>query len=1106
MELPSLKHSDRGIRGIKRALIAVCITGLGSFALSGCVAEDGSTGNQTVKFDRIAQPTGQITGVVVDTNGNPVRGAVVSAAGQRTRTDAQGVYSLKGVNATNTVNTTNANNDGADGAGEDTDLPAIPVSIRPRNRRNEPALLGAVVSVTPVAQMSSHTGGDGADACDANATCSGGESILTVFIDNFTASAGTAVLPSLEASVRGVLRDNQTGEPIPDTRISLDMRGLTEPFDGSDADDPETEQQPETGGELEYSYQTFNYTARTNEDGEFVFENLPTDSDLRVDVEGWDNPDIERLNGDRFDADSNDHIRTYDESIVRNLGNVFVDRVLSDDDVEPYFTNVLGVVTPGQPRGQLNRDTDGTAGLVFPLSERILADRVNAATVKAYDTDQQLYLGIDDVSVSSDEKSIVVTLTNPLEAGNDVNFFFHKSDVVDRSENVLTDDNGDIDYDFDPGNGYVRVDLEAFQEATMPSGIAAASQLDDDPAGQEEYPLLDSTSNAFANSFNAVADVQQLNSANDDDGDTVPDAQARLEALSNELLTEAAGQVGPTFNVGAARLSFEPTDVEEYTIEVLDEQGIARNAVALLSADPLSSNMDLAGSYSPMANRVTVPLMDSHTGDAFFMLDGVEPGWTVRIYETDSLGNNGQPIEVALADTVAPTTVLQNSYGFNAEGTTGEIAVTYGDGGELAQSEESQLGMPRLHVTPYLFAAQDGTVATTDQGAALDPLFEGKQTKPVDGLPLDDGQASYDATAFTGWPAQARTVGVAFSENVAVTGTPTYNGAVTVNGFEANNDVTVNDQGAPVNVDLVNVNVADILGFSLDDGSVLNFADAIQDEAGNAASADTNARVAVTDRIPPFVTSATYAASGELTLNFNEPVSIAANDDVTGLGGLCAAKPDDVDGVSSVTFGRDEVDNCFGVRPSFAALTVDTLDDGDPATDDPRFTRINFNLVEDGNGNSWPFDGTLAPEFLVELPGPFARAAAPATTNFAATNTTFTVEYSFDHALDLTLAPVFAAEPDELTAAEVAATFVFTDANAGGVAIDATSANTSATLSADGQTLTVSVELTGGSLETGDTFGAPAFLSGIDSSAAAVNPDEDPAGAPGNTDDLPTVP
>lgn len=1064
-----------------KAAIAVAAVGLSSATLIGC---KDVTKDQGVKVEKVSAPKGTIVGVVVDTNGNPIQGAKVSAGGKTTTTDAQGYYTIKNVAATNAV--------GDDLNG--TDHNPIPVSIMPRIAKVDgeklAQYLGGIVQVTPVAQMGAVTSCEGLeDVAAGDVECNGDNVTLGYFIDGFTASAGTAVLPSLSASLRGTLRDNMTGEPIANTVIALDMN--------SGGTGGAVNQEVNHGSNNAVaSYQTFNYTTTTDAEGRFLFERLPADSNLTVEVEGWANPTIANFTTD-------------DETAIRNWGDLFVDRVTSADANGPFFANVIGVINAAATPGLLGRDIDATAGIVFPLSEAIDPARVSVQTVRVFDNTADQYLNVTAVTVAEDNRSITVTLDAAIPAGNQVDFLFQSGDIRDAAGNVLRVDDGvppnEIAYDTAANLGYIRVALRGFVESTLPEGIAQLSFEQTDPNGQAEFPLLSASSDALVDNSNVSGFIGQLNSADDDDG-VDNDAAERL----TDLVAALAGAAGlPAANVRAdvARITFTPSSLAKYRLEVRNQTGQRVNVEVI---DDQTHNLD--GVVNNNTQQVDLDLVDGHQGEVFFLLENVEPGYEVSIRELDELGNPGVAATVSLSDQVPPTTVLQNAYGFGNQA-SGGVALIYGDGGELAGNSGSPtIGMPTLNVTPFLLAEQAAQPLALNQGAALDGLYSGKPTVTTTGLALDDGSASYDASAFAAWPAQARTMGVAFSEDVVVSGSPAYNGATALSNFVANNDVTLNDQNGVVNVDLVNMDVADVMALSMDHGSIIDFAGVVTDLAGNAASADTNARVMVADRMPPLVTTANYsAATRALTVTFNENVTLV-NGDILNLGSWIAVANDgDLTG-TTLTFTEEMLTVANGGLPFLNV--VDTLDDGNVVTPDRRFASMNFDAVEDAEGNSWPFGG-LNPQFLVELPREFARAAAPAPTGFVDAATSFSVVYAFNYAIDLEeLLGVAPATPGALNAAEVDAAFAIVNVGAGTAAIDAADPGTNATLSADGRTLTVNI-VTTAALAAEDQFDAPAFTI-ADSAAFSSNPqaviDPDDGADPADTSvlvadqDRPTIP
>src|ERR1044071_8836050 len=180
-----------------RRLAAALILAVAGLGLAGC-GDDTSTsrGNTTH-----AQAIGIVSGVITDTNGNPLAGATITATvakglnGMKAAHDvsvttvANGHFTIANVPAVNAVN----NNGTATGG-------ALTLSVE------APAVgsgyMSATVHVFPQAQVTStETGGP----------VSGEGNPQVIWFDNFNADAGTIQLPGFVATITGVLRNATTG-------------------------------------------------------------------------------------------------------------------------------------------------------------------------------------------------------------------------------------------------------------------------------------------------------------------------------------------------------------------------------------------------------------------------------------------------------------------------------------------------------------------------------------------------------------------------------------------------------------------------------------------------------------------------------------------------------------------------------------------------------------------------------------------------------------------------------------------------------------------------------------------------------------------------------
>ena len=804
--------------------------------MAGCESTATSSSKTGGSAQHITNPKGSVTGTVQDTNGNPLSGVLVYLAGQRSKTDAGGVYRFSSVPVTQV-------NDTAGGAhGQD-----LSVTIAAPE-----GYIGATVTVSPAAQI------DNAE----NA-----ENGVETFIDGFIASAGVAVLPETNSTVVGVLRDIATGAPLANTEIQLEFIA-----GGSGAD---TAQEQSHNG-VNTSYAVSTYKISTDVNGSFSFTSLPTDSTFQFLVPGYDNVDVGGAT-DLFASDA--------ETVV-TLGNVVAKEIKALDTTPPFVVSVDNIISaPSALRATLDDDARDT--FVVNFSETLTPEKLELAGNSVF-----LYAGEDGnmtkraftAAINTDNNAVTFTITDALADGDLVDLLFLNADTVDTSMNPLTTAGTVIGYDAPQGN-YTKIKLKIFsEENTNAAAATAQAQLDEDTNGVDDFEKIQALSNAFKDVLDESGKLYQLNSADDDDSASGIDAAERLTALSNEL-------GGGTVIVNTARVTFTAADANSYVVSVTDKSGTPK---AITAVDGVLNALTYDGVTMPLGTNdqdfgdtlPTDPLIISPDANVTveIALNGVEPTDVVLITPTDSLGYPGTAKRIELVDNVVPTTILQKSF---LSGTptveTGGTTAQFGDGGELSQNNDgSTIGAPYLSINPGLLNDLDGNGENVNDGATRDASLQ-EELMVYNTINATSGtnwisKASeiYDATAFIQFNTRLnRTIGVAFSEDVNLTGTPATTGFVaTVNNAQAYNDVTSNVDGSTVNSDLVTLDVDDVIVLAnTDDGKTIDFAGVIQDTAGNQANSATNAKVVVLDEMPPMVEKA-YFNGTSYVIEFNENVAL----------------------------------------------------------------------------------------------------------------------------------------------------------------------------------------------------------------------------------------
>ncbi len=847
--------------------------------MQGCnLAEESSTSRVSGTFEQVKAPTGTVIGVVQDTNGNPIKGAKVVLGGKTTSTNIGGQYQFNNVAVTNVAgisdDTANASN--------------IQLTIIPPAKNDGLRYLGATVTVYAEAQI------DGQENDESTASDQTGNQVTT-FIDGFTASAGTAVLPRLNATVTGVLRDNNTGEIIANQEVALDFESTA------------AQQQQQGHDGISASYATYTYYTMTGTDGSFTITDVPNDSCLRFVVGNY------TVNGADYNSCSSGDVLTNDEVQVVNVEDLWVTPHTGGDDINPFVAMVSGVIPDSKV---LDKGVDGTAGITITFTEALAATSDGEYLLEVVDTTNQAFITLSSVSFAADGRSVTFTTASPLPEGVELDVNLARADFIDLAGNAIVD--GDRANTIDPFGAtvssipesevssgkvdWIRLELCTWIDANLDAqAVTNLVQLDEDTTGNNDGAVVQALNDAFRDTVDGDNnnDFNGLNNVDDDDSAGGPDTEERLTALSHAI----SGSTDVDSNV--ALVSFDASNASYYQISVSDAglglefgddatDGIDGDAtdgfgdgVAVMS----DNIQDLDGGTAFNDNTVEDQQFTvTDGGTAFFAIATANPGDVVTITPYDDLGYVGTSASLALVDNVAPTTIVQSSYGIGDDIASGITLNNYGDGAELAQSGAVAVnGTPNFNVTIGLLDNLD----EDSDGLLEDNILEEELTdhnkinaaSPANDKRYIQSDQVYDRTAWAVFAANlSRTVGVAFSEDVVLTGTPAYNGTVALTGYVEHNDITTvvssnstQDDGEAVNADLINVTVADVMALAnTDHGSVLNFAGAITDSAGNTT---TTASVVINDMLPPFITDARYNGYN-LVITFNEAINPQEGDDI----------------------------------------------------------------------------------------------------------------------------------------------------------------------------------------------------------------------------------
>jgi hypothetical protein len=843
-----------------------------NFALAACVAttlaacSDGdTTGSTGAKY---SNPKIDIGGVVQDTNGNPLADVSVSCQGTTVKTNALGQYIAKNLKVTNV-------------AGADNDTAHNPVSCV----IGAPAgYLGATVTVYPEAQIDdTPSTGNPLDVVDSVTNP------RTTFIDGMYAEAGTAVLPALNSEVCGRLENCTTEEGYAGVELRLDLVDVGE----WDVDQEQEQDYVST------SYATAMYSTTTDAMGNFCITGVPNDSELHLYVPGWDDYDT---------GDAHQDVYTSHEGLEA-LGDICVNPIVTGDSQRPCLVGVTDYVHGWDPPtfGQTFTSTQSLGG--GQILWAVLEDDVDG-------TGDGFYLMFNETMDPDeiDENSVIIWNEgpNPLDPSDDEYVTDFTATLSGKALQIVTAEPlGDDDH------LKIYMLLDDFQD-TAGNYLATQDMLEDDGVcdntpGQWNLPWInDFISNN--NTLYAVAGVKIFSPDSTDVGEVSDLAQVCLDGGGDAgfaALNAAYPSVFTDMDSGTAgfqNLNADDDDWEERLEALADAQGsttaTVENGVALITYMTPSE-----GSNSVTSGVTTYCGSTPNTGSTqSCVIDPASVGQVVFVTSEDDFGNPSNVVSITLGDCAAPTTVLNYAYntcghvGYDLSGTglgtnhfatdsdtnyaahlctVGEVIgdPAYGDGGENTDdSTASMLGLPTLNITCRLLKDPDDAPGVTPP---IDFFGLYGQIDTYDAGPNNNIDELYDATGYAAWVPFEDSIGVAFSEDIAMTtgGSIDWSGDASIDSWSIGNNISTQDDGdsiddtsgyGNVGADLVQLTIDDIITLANDDhGEIMDFSDAVEDTAGNSAD---NARVVINDLLPPFVTNAYW--DGDLVITFNEPVSV----------------------------------------------------------------------------------------------------------------------------------------------------------------------------------------------------------------------------------------
>src|SRR5690554_4730581 len=951
----------------KKARLATAVALISSTALlTGCLVDgdkSNSTSNTTHQdADRIVisqqqAQKAQVVGIVQDTNGNPVANASVSIGFKTVKTNAEGVYYLADIPVTGLEEL----------AGLST---ATPLEIAIVPAQGDKKYLNATVSVIPSANMIIQTQG-GADGNDKDSL------IAYVQQDGLAVSAGITVIPELKSTVKGVLLNEENGRPVAGAVVGLDVLGVN----------GVAQQQTQNGG-AGTSYGVGTYQAATNDAGEFEFALLPVDTEFQINIDNWTNI-TPKNNGNMGDLTLAGQFSTTPEATEQNIGDIKAKFIATVDDVDHFVLSVSQVRVNGTT-GLLKDQVDGTEGLTINFSEPVVIEHIEDAIYIKNTTTPADAIRVDTAELSADGKTLVIKTVDPIAEGVEFSIHLNIVDVQDKAGNTLVVNPPTFNDKFIARYDYVatsavsdfdtlELQLKTYSRAILETGaVVDLTQIMEDNR-TSNFQILQSLNSTFidldSGSLRAAdTGIEQLNS---------PDSSARLSALALETLGSAA-----PVDTTTARVRFTldaTTPARNYVLQLKNSDGALKDVTVDEQSAAITLNAVTNGT-----DTVEFKVDDKFNGELDLILKAaagnVEHGDHVVIASVNDLGILVATTSLVLEDKVAPTTVLQTNYSLGDQ-TSAVTQPNYGDGGELAENGSASLGTPLFNVTARLLTPQigDAPLPVANTWKALTDLVDKDDitgNKQVSDTGLT-GYALYDATAWNAWSnitdARTRNVGIAFSESIALSGTPTYDGTVGLSGWAAQNNVVKNDIDGPVLVDLANVQVADIVTFANDNhNTVIDFTGVVADLQGNTATAANNAKVVVRDRLAPLPTSAVYNGDN-IVVTFNEELGELTDTSEVELEGITIGSLD-----TDATLSADKKtltikSSAWGVQfpdkdALFARGTYDHDDDN--LTVDAKHGALKVNEIADVRGNTWANSNTGAAQ--VDAPAIVIRDAVGA--------------------------------------------------------------------------------------------------------------------------------
>lgn len=790
-----------------------------------------------------------------------------------------------------------------------------------------------------------------------------------------------------------------------------------------------------------------------------------------------------------------------------------------------YISAVEGVTSPSVSRGILGDMDIITAGLKIKFNGRIDSDdfETKKTSILVYSVTKNSPVNYANLYIQG-TTTLVIQFQVALSDNEQIDICLPI--LRNESKNPQTDgtrEEGDLVWfdkevgsscgdNTDTNKQYIRVALQAPEVSVSNIPQESVVELSIQPTdGEGYYKELSKLSPFFVDNNSEKASINRLNSATDAENRHVIEwlyKMADAFATHNGTVLEHPLSDVDIIN-NQVRIRFRYPESKEATDYELQLHG---GPQVLKPIDMIKQSANVEKDEIDAPYKVTFKNKADGT-EAYFILDNVEPGWTLKVRGI-AKGSDGNEItqpsnwkDLELLDMVPPTTVIQESYG-HGEG----MSILTGTGGGSGGSLGGATAVPNMNITPFIYSGGGNAQAS------LSKLYAAKEfdsvSDAVSGLDVtQDYTSSYDTDAFNEWNKDHQTVemAVGFTGDIAIAGNATYAGSATLSDFRAENNV-----GGKEENDLVFFTVSNLLNFAnsttaAGSSHLLSFENVVQDAASpgrdSKTFANSSAQVVVKDKMPPFITKAELTNTKgirRVTITFNEPIVIEKNGIIKLLGGDELRAASAKGPAKEITFVNSEINNRNSLQRVMVTLKKDD-------TMYYNYVPLHFDNIKDGQGNSWQaylasgscnanatgetcFDEL--PVYMMALPL-FERNGKPVATNFQAGKDAFKVVYNFNLPLDPNL---------ETMLADGAQIEAFGFRLSSGVALDSSSY-----AEVNDTQLVLNVKLNGGqTLKQGDYFDAPRNFSPasnfqlFDPPQGPIDPDTEVVGA-SSAEDAPRV-